>query len=529
MAQRNKRDGDLHEQEIAQLEAKLARAYRTVKRLRQENQQLQEQLQLLNHHPRKLPSTNHSPKRPAKSRRSHAIPKSKSKAGKDNSLLKLMLILFHTGWVVVSSNLITRKRHRVKPSFESTKFSSPLQGKTKLKSRPTSLREPVKPKPAKRLKTQHLATITILIMATIGIVPRLNNQKSSSNLSSQPLASSSLKQANGEVIYNLRQAPQFTSSPQLQTVVDQLVNLATAKQLPTEDLSITLIDVKSGETAAYQQHVPRYPASVVKMFWMVALYGQLEVGNLSGQQIEQDLYKMTRHSDNNAASQLVDQITGTKSGDNLSSEELSNWIYQRQQVNRFFAQADYFGIDISHKTYPVSHLKHSEPTGRDKQMRLTGGKGEFRNQINTQQASRLMYEIVTQQAISPGASQQMSQWLKRNLQAEDPDYGGFNPIRGFFGQSLPPDTILLSKAGSTSDGRHEVAYIASPDGTKAYILAVFAEGETYSKHWKLFPQMSNLVYKYSTSTDSQSALSRNSHNYNRLLSPSQGTGNKEQG
>ena len=515
MAQRNKRDGDLHEQEIAQLEAKLARAYRTVKRLRQENHQLQSQLQLLNHNPKRLPSTNHSPQRPAKSRRPHPVRKSKSQPGKAHSVLKFLLILFQTGWIVVSSNLITRKRHRVKPDFEPTKLSPP-QGKTKPRSRPNSPRQQVKSKPAQGIKGKHLAMIAVVVMAAIGILPRLANSDSESQTTSKAVPSSPLKQANGEVIYNLRQAPQLTSSQQLQTVVDQLVNLATSKQLPIEDLSITLIDVKSRETAAYQQHVPRYPASVVKMFWMVALYGQLEVGNLSGEQVKQDLYKMIRHSDNNGASRIIDQVTGTESGENLTSAELPNWIFQRQQINRFFAQADYFGIDISHKTYPVSHIKHSEPTGRDKQMRLSGGQGEFRNQINTQQSARLMYEIVTQQAISPGASQQMGQWLTRNLQDENPDHGGFNPIRGFFGESLPADVVLLSKAGMTRDGRHEVAYIASPDGEIAYILAVFAEGGIYEKHWKLFPQMSSLVYKHfrlDTENNDQ-VISQKLHNNN---------------
>ena len=110
-----------------------------------------------------------------------------------------------------------------------------------------------------------------------------------------------------------------------------------------------------------------------------------------------------------------------------------------------------------------------------------------------------MYEIVNQQAISPEASQKMAQLLTRDLNPEawehlDPNTGHFNPIRAFFGESLRKDVQLLSKAGWTSTSRQEVAFIRTPSGKTAYILAIFADNSAYAKDEKIFPQISKSVF-----------------------------------
>jgi hypothetical protein len=111
-----------------------------------------------------------------------------------------------------------------------------------------------------------------------------------------------------------------------------------------------------------------------------------------------------------------------------------------------------------------------------------------------------MYEIVTGQALSPEYSQKMQQWLHKDLTLElwqklDPNQGEFNPVRTFFGESLPKDVYFLSKAGWTSKTRQEVAYIRSNGGQKAYILAIFAEDKAYAQDGKIFPMMSRLVFE----------------------------------
>ena len=60
-------------------------------------------------------------------------------------------------------------------------------------------------------------------------------------------------------------------------MVDSIVQHNKSKSLPVDALSVTLIDTQTNEKAEYQGDLLRYPASVVKMFWLVAIqYGSLK-------------------------------------------------------------------------------------------------------------------------------------------------------------------------------------------------------------------------------------------------------------
>ncbi len=482
MVQQQKSDGDSYERELAALEAKLARSYRTIKRLRQENEQLRAEINYWrgNSASGDVSGVQNKPKATLQRRRKR-VPK---RERNQNLILRLFVGLVRLLWWLIGGvfalvlfipRLLLGKNNRQSTSDSQTAKSSD-KGK----------------------KSPYLAMFTVLAIGTLGLFSRnLRQQTTPQSYPSLPAVSSlPLIQSNGEVIYNLRQPPQFKSSQDLQAVVDELVSLAASRNLPKSDLSISLINVNSGEIAAFQENEPRYPASVVKLFWLVALHGHLQANSLPhSQKLHNDVAKMMQHSENDAASRIIDHITGVKSGSSLSESELQAWIHQRRQINRFFSKAGYSNIDISHKTYPINYLRHNKPQGRDEQMRRTRNP-VLRNQITTQHAARLMYEIVTQQALSPESSRQIASWIGRNLQEDTTEEGGFDPIRGFFGASLPKNVLLLSKAGWTSRGRHEVAFVSSKDGRTAYILSVFAEDEAYSKDWQIFPRMSNLVYDH---------------------------------
>lgn len=309
------------------------------------------------------------------------------------------------------------------------------------------------------------------------------------------------RQPTQELAYNFTPST-LQKSRKLKTVVDEVVNLAKSKSFPIESLSVSLINVNSGETADYQEEKLRYPASVVKLLWLVAIYSYFETGILQNpKQFSTDLYKMLKKSDNEAASRLLDLITNTKSGSKLSPQEYQTWLNKRYSINRFFQKAGYGGINISQKTFPIPSEHMYEPKGRDLQMR-GASKKPTRNKISTQQVARLMYEIFTGRAISKEYSQNLQQWLTWDLSSNywknlDPNTGSFNPIRTFFGESLPTNIYFASKAGWTSSTRQEVAYIS--DGKTAYILVVFAEDRAYAQNRKIFPQISRLVFERMTS------------------------------
>jgi beta-lactamase class A len=308
-----------------------------------------------------------------------------------------------------------------------------------------------------------------------------------------------------EIAYNIQTTPHFTHSPQLQTVVDQVVRLAVANRFPKQSLSITLIDPKTGETAGYQQDVLRYPASVVKMFWMVALYAQIE-GKIwsSEQDFEPYIAKMIEESNNDAASFILDEITGTESVPTLRGERFREWVNKRLQVSRFFQKAGYKDIILSQKTFPIEYLSANEPLGNDLRIQqiLKQPDKPFRNLITTEHAARLLYEICySEEAVSTEASKTMCGWLKRDLDPKvwnksSKQYMAFNPVRGFFGESLTDKGIqLYSKAGWTSRARHEAAFVVSPDGRTSYILAIFGANKAYARDGRMFPKMSHFVYE----------------------------------
>jgi hypothetical protein len=310
----------------------------------------------------------------------------------------------------------------------------------------------------------------------------------------------------GEPVYKVVREIELIDSKKLSAIVADVVSLAKKNNLNTQALSITLIDVNKGEIAGYQQQQLRFPASVVKMFWLVELYGQIALDRIENPEIlKSTIVKTIKDSDNEAASDIIDLITSTKSSPQNQdrTQNYQEWVNNRQWLNRFFANSSsiYKDINISQKTFPIPKENMPEPLGYDLKIRGDNPDRPIRNKISTQQAARLMHEIATGNAIDTNYSQTLFDWLKWDLATEkrkkiDPNTGRFNPIITFFGEALEKENVIFaSKAGWTSQTRQEVAYIATRDGKVKYIIAVFAEDKNYAKNQKIFPQISQLVYQ----------------------------------
>lgn len=298
--------------------------------------------------------------------------------------------------------------------------------------------------------------------------------------------------------YNVALLPNWTYSTELDSLIAGVKQQAEDLGLPVAEMSVVLIDLNQGAIAYYQPEIPQYPASVAKLFWMVALYGQFQQGLLNEADFQAQLKQMVQRSDNNATSSIIDAITRTKFQAKGSPEGYQAWYLQRQQLNQFFTLAGYQNLNVTQKTYPIPDIKIEEPTGFDRQMRHdpTAPDQPIRNQMSAWHAARMMYEIATQQAIAPEASQKMLQLLRRDLTTNwQTPTNYFNPVQDFFGAGLPPETILYSKAGWTTQGRHEVAYIASPDGKQQYILSIFADHKDYAENRTFFPTVASFIHK----------------------------------
>lgn len=294
-------------------------------------------------------------------------------------------------------------------------------------------------------------------------------------------------------------------APSLTQIMDGAVDLIAAQKLPTELVSISLVDLTGDccDYAGYQDQQPRYPASIVKLFWLVAMYGQYDAGLL---QPEIDVHPddealMSHYSNNGASSRIVDALTQTVSGDELPPAELQTWVDARTTLNDYFLLAQYPDLNIAHKTFPIPDLEMAARIGRDLQFadgapNSTATRAPSqRNFLTTAAVARLLYEIDTGQAISPEFSDRIKQHLAHSPDPAVWQGEEFNAIAGFFGEYLPPDAQLYTKLGFTfDDGRQEAAIIASPNGQVRFALVLFANDPVFSGDATILPTVARYIY-----------------------------------
>jgi predicted amidohydrolase YtcJ/beta-lactamase class A len=259
-------------------------------------------------------------------------------------------------------------------------------------------------------------------------------------------------------------------SSRLETLVSDVVAAAVDRfgkgGLTSDKLALSIIDVTDRDHPSPAEHLgdrPIYPASVVKLFYLVAAHQMLEAGTLKEtRELDRALHDMIIESSNDATHYVVDVITGTTGGPELNETDLAEWERRRNAVNRYFAGLGYEGINVNQKTWCEA------PYGRERQG--LGPNFENRNKLTTNAVARLILEIVSGQAVSRSRSRDMMNLMRRDPRAasSDPD----DQASAFLGKSLPPHSEYYSKAGWTSTTRHDSAFIRLPNGAE-YILVVF--------------------------------------------------------
>lgn len=258
------------------------------------------------------------------------------------------------------------------------------------------------------------------------------------------------------------------------------------RKLQEDQLSITLIDLRDPKrplTGSFRGNERVYPASVVKLFYLVAAHRWLEDKKIElTPELTRALRDMVIDSSNEATQYVVDVLTQTTSGYELPPKEMEEWQYKRNAVNRYFSSLGYTNINVNQKTFC------EDAYGRESVSR--GPKGENRNKLTTDATARLMMEIVTGKIATPARTAQMMDLLKRDYsrQTSDNDDQG----TGFTGMTFKgrDGFRLWSKAGWTSTTRHDVAYIESPDGGK-FVLATFTSG--HSTEREIIPTVARVV------------------------------------
>ena len=267
-------------------------------------------------------------------------------------------------------------------------------------------------------------------------------------------------------------AVDYSRAASLQELVNDAAHTALKqfadKRLTEAQLSITLIDLRDPQhpvTASFRGNERVYPASVVKLFYLVAVHRWLEDKKIQQtDELKRAVRDMIVDSSNEATQYVVDVLTQTTGGFELPPKEMEEWQYKRNAMNRFYASLGFTNINVNQKTFC------EDAYGRERVSR--GSNGENRNKLTTDATARLLSEIATSRAVNQARSSQMMELLKRDFSgtSKDNDDQG----HGFTGIALQGMTgaKLWSKAGWTSTTRHDAAYVELPNGVK-FVLVTF--------------------------------------------------------
>jgi beta-lactamase class A len=283
-------------------------------------------------------------------------------------------------------------------------------------------------------------------------------------------ATSSSKGQTGGARSQSTPASRPVSSPRLQRIVGDATREALErfkdKGLTEKNLAITLVDLTNPqqiEQASFRGEEQIYPASVVKLFYLVAAERWIEDGRLKEtEEFDRAMHDMIVDSLNDPAQFILDALTGVSNGVELPPEELKAWAEKRNAVNRYFTSLGYTNINVNQKPWCEG------PYGRERE--FYGPNFANRNMLTTDATARLLAEIATGRAVTPARSAKMLELLKRDFsgKSDDPD----DQSHGFTGIALEPGARLWSKAGWTSTARHDAAYVELPDGHR-FILVTF--------------------------------------------------------
>jgi predicted amidohydrolase YtcJ/beta-lactamase class A len=290
-------------------------------------------------------------------------------------------------------------------------------------------------------------------------------------------------------------AQTFPTSPDLTRLADETVQQAIRQFGPglTDDrIALTIIDLNDRRRPVWGSHngeTPFYPASVCKLFYLNAVHAWMQSGQLKEtSELDRAIHDMVVSSSNDATQLVVDTLTGTTGGPEMTEEEMKPWLEKRAAVNRYYAGLGYQNINVNQKTFA------EDAYGRERQNR--GPNLENGNRLTTNATARLFFTIATGQAVSPARSLAMMNLLHRDPFAPKSD----NPDEQalfFMGKSLPPGSQYYSKAGWTSSTRHDSAFIRLPNGAE-YIAVVFTRNN--SKQEGIIPLVSKLLADHFLST-----------------------------
>ncbi len=269
-------------------------------------------------------------------------------------------------------------------------------------------------------------------------------------------------------------------SPALQQRLDRAVAATLARDwkpaLTTNQLAVTVVDLgrpEAPEFASYRGREVIYPASVIKLFYLAAAHRWMQDGKIQDTpELRRAMRDMIVESYNEATHYVIDVLTDTTSGPELSDSELKTWWERRNAVNRWIA-----GLG-----YPASVNASKKPWGEGPYGRETQAIRAFKpksNQLTTEATARIVTEIALGRMVSRERSRQMLELMSRDFTGptKDPE----DQAHGYSGIALKPGMKLWSKCGLTSQTRHDAALVEMPDGHR-WVIVTFTTGHSEDRN-----------------------------------------------
>jgi protein phosphatase methylesterase 1 len=275
--------------------------------------------------------------------------------------------------------------------------------------------------------------------------------------------------------------PPVVDSPALAAAVRAARERFLARQ-SFDRLDVTvLVETTGGRwlRGAHGGDVLAYPASCVKLPFLVAAVHWCTAQGRAPDCLDADVRPMVVQSDNVATGRVVDAITGAPNvpwagaagvplpggaGDRLATTvtpppEFEAWLERRRYTERLFAAAGLLdGQTLLNKTWPTN--SGDSPEGYERLSLAVAG----RNWMSADGAARLMLALLSGALVPEGRD------YVRSLLERDRWSG-----HAAFGSGLPPGARLVAKIGTAYDTLQETAWIELPDGRRM-VIAAFSNG-----------------------------------------------------
>ncbi len=296
-----------------------------------------------------------------------------------------------------------------------------------------------------------------------------------------------------------RPDPEMAS--RLETLMDELS--ADGRPGLRNSLAVTWIrygdqqpDAGQGVGAGWNEERLLYPASVVKLFYAVAVERWLQQDLIpESDELQRALRDMIGDSSNDATGLVMDLLTGTSSGPALQGTAWELWQRQRQLVNDWLvslAWPELDGVNCCQKTWGDG------PYGREKQ--FYGADNGNRNALSTRATARMLEAVMTGDVVSPPACRRLRELLDRSLDPERRKADPENQVDGFLGEGLAQGTRLWSKAGWMSQARHDAAWWQHGD-QPPMLLVAFSSGPDRARDEQLLPALARSLSGFQASGD----------------------------